>query len=63
MIIFLGSATPKSPTIRSPTMSGSPLGSAQNSDAENDTRIPGKLENILFRYQITIDFFLRRSCL
>ncbi|CAF1546441.1 unnamed protein product, partial [Adineta ricciae] len=35
-----GSATPKSPTIRSPTMSGSPFGSAQNSDAENDTRIP-----------------------
>ncbi|CAF0776401.1 unnamed protein product [Adineta steineri] len=35
-----GSATPKSPTIRSPTMSGSPFGSAQNSDAENETRIP-----------------------
>ncbi|CAM2705562.1 unnamed protein product [Rotaria socialis] len=35
-----GSATPKSPTVRSPALSNSPLGSAQNSDAENDTRIP-----------------------
>jgi hypothetical protein len=41
-ILFIGSATPKSPTVRSPTMSSSPLGSAQNSDAENDSRIPGK---------------------
>ncbi|CAF1270177.1 unnamed protein product [Rotaria magnacalcarata] len=35
-----GSATPKSPTARSPTLSNSPGGSGQNSDAENDTRIP-----------------------
>ncbi|CAF2198920.1 unnamed protein product [Rotaria magnacalcarata] len=35
-----GSATPKSPTARSPTLSNSPVGSGQNSDAENDTRIP-----------------------
>ena len=41
-ISFLGSATPMSPTIRSPTMSGSPLGSAQNSDAENDIKTPGE---------------------
>lgn len=40
-IFYLGAATPKSPTLRSPTMSGSPLGSAQNSDAEHDSRIPG----------------------
>lgn len=35
-----GAATPKSPTIRSPTMSGSPIGSAHNSDTENDPRTP-----------------------
>ena len=40
-IFCLGAATPKSPTLRSPTMSGSPLGSAQNSDVEHDSRIPG----------------------
>ncbi|CAF3815420.1 unnamed protein product [Rotaria magnacalcarata] len=31
-------ATPKSPTIRSPTMSGSPMGSAYNSDTENEPK-------------------------
>ena len=40
-LLDLGAATPKSPTVRSPTISGSPLGSAQNSDAENDPQIPG----------------------
>ncbi|CAF3956881.1 unnamed protein product [Rotaria sp. Silwood2] len=33
-----GTATPKSPTIRSPTMPGSPMGSAYNSDTENDSK-------------------------
>ena len=42
MFLLIGSATPKSPTVRSPAMSGSPLGSAQTSDAENDTKMPGK---------------------
>lgn len=41
----LGSATPMSPTIRSPTMSGSPLGSAQNSDTENEPRSDGPTFN------------------
>ena len=49
--IDLGSATPKSPTIRSPTMSGSPLGSAPTSDAENENRIPGI-------YSLMYSFFL-----
>jgi len=40
-----GSATPMSPTIRSPTMSGSPLGSAQNSDTENEPRSDGPTYN------------------
>ncbi|CAF3283429.1 unnamed protein product [Rotaria socialis] len=31
-------ATPKSPTVRSPTMSGSPMGSAYNSDTENEPK-------------------------
>ncbi|CAF3530500.1 unnamed protein product [Adineta steineri] len=35
-----GTATPKSPTIRSPTMSGSPMGSVYNSDGENDPKSP-----------------------
>ncbi|UJR26061.1 hypothetical protein I4U23_007407 [Adineta vaga] len=35
-----GTATPKSPTIRSPTMSGSPMGSTHNSDTENDPKSP-----------------------
>jgi hypothetical protein len=56
-ILYLGSATPKSPTVRSPTMSSSPLGSAQNSDAENDVRIPGKLETILFYFSLIIYSF------
>ncbi|CAF3350264.1 unnamed protein product [Rotaria sp. Silwood1] len=33
-----GTATPNSPTIRSPTMPGSPMGSACNSDTENDPK-------------------------
>jgi hypothetical protein len=41
--LSIGSATPKSPTIRSPTMSNSPIGSAHNSDTENDPRTPGLL--------------------
>ncbi|CAF0994020.1 unnamed protein product [Adineta ricciae] len=35
-----GTATPKSPTIRSPTMPGSPMGSTHNSDTENDPKSP-----------------------
>ncbi|CAF1602307.1 unnamed protein product, partial [Didymodactylos carnosus] len=34
------SATPKSPTVRSPTISGSPSASAHNSDTEYDPRTP-----------------------
>ncbi|CAF0893253.1 unnamed protein product [Rotaria sordida] len=33
-----GTATPKSPTIRSPPVPGSPMGSAYNSDTENDSK-------------------------
>jgi len=39
--LSLGTATPKSPTVRSPTFSGSPMDSAQNSDTENDQKTPG----------------------
>jgi hypothetical protein len=42
MIILTGTTTPKSPTLRSPTMPGSPMGSSHNSDAENDPKSPGK---------------------
>ena len=38
-----------SPTIRSPTMSGSPLGSAHNSDTENDSRPAGNHDAICSR--------------
>jgi hypothetical protein len=40
-ILLIGAATPKSPTIRSPTFSGSPIASAHNSDTENDPKTPG----------------------
>ena len=40
-ILLIGAATPKSPTLRSPTFSGSPIGSAHNSDTENDPKTPG----------------------
>jgi hypothetical protein len=40
-MLLTGTVTPKSPTIRSPTFSGSPICSAQNSDTENDPKTPG----------------------
>jgi hypothetical protein len=37
-------------------MSSSPLGSAQNSDAENDTRIPGKWSILFPIYSFFFDY-------
>ena len=48
LIFFIGTATPKSPTVRSPTYSGSPMGSAHNSDTEMDPKTPGETSPLLF---------------
>jgi hypothetical protein len=40
-MLLIGTGTPKSPTIRSPTFSCSSIGSPHNSDTENDPKTPG----------------------
>jgi hypothetical protein len=56
-MLLTGTVTPKSPTIRSPTFSGSPICSAQNSDTENDPKTPG----YIYIYQLAFLFLINNT--